>query len=526
MNIVATAYRSLHQYKEAAEYGQIALNIALRSTDTAKKLVALKGLIRTYSEAGEYDSAISLTLKAISIAKMIHSEDLVYFTNNAGFLYSEKKDTSNAIMLFQSAIDIYKSQNTKIYLPGAFLNIADIYRDMHEYDTALHYYFDAISLVDTGLVEYYSYVYKHYNAEIAKTYLAIAKDNNTKMNRGKGIFNSPMANLHQAIVHFAPMFNDGNPDLLYYPAFIETQKMLGNYTAVAQLYEQYVALLKTEASEAGKTQLANLEVSRSVSEKEKQVIQEKQKEIKIRNERLTLIYCIVFLFCVTGLTYRNARQQNISNKLIKKEKQRSDDLLLNILPTEVAEELKNKGSASAKYFEDVTVLFTDFVGFTKVSERLSPQDLVNELDVCFKAFDEIIGRYKIEKIKTIGDAYLAVAGLPTPDKRHAENAINAAIEIRNFIINRQNTMGDLTFNIRIGIHSGSVVAGIVGIKKFAYDIWGDTVNTAARMEQNSEAGKINISQNTYELIGIKFDCEYRGEIDAKNKGKLKMYFVK
>ena len=156
---------------------------------------------------------------------------------------------------------------------------------------------------------------------------------------------------------------------------------------------------------------------------------------------------------------------------------------------------------------------------------MTHQELVNELDECFKAFDNIIGKYNIEKIKTIGDAYLAVSGLPAPQVYHAENIVMAALEISAFMQERNKKLGDKTFRMRIGIHSGNVIAGIVGLKKFAYDIWGDTVNIAARMEQNSEPGKINISEATYELIKYKFNCTYRGEIEAKNKGKLGMYFV-
>jgi len=210
---------------------------------------------------------------------------------------------------------------------------------------------------------------------------------------------------------------------------------------------------------------------------------------------------------------------------LKTEKKKSDDLLLNILPAEIAEELKEKGYSKARLYNDVTVMFTDFVGFTSAGERMLPEELVNELDTCFKAFDEIISKYGIEKIKTIGDAYLSVCGLPETSQGHAVKVAQAAMEIIRFITERKRLHGDKSFDIRIGIHSGSVVAGIVGIKKFAYDIWGDTVNTAARMEQNSEAGKINISQTTYELVKDKFTCEYRGEIDAKNKGMLKMYYV-
>jgi class 3 adenylate cyclase len=160
-----------------------------------------------------------------------------------------------------------------------------------------------------------------------------------------------------------------------------------------------------------------------------------------------------------------------------------------------------------------------------MGEKMNPQDLINELHICFMAFDHIIGKYNVEKIKTIGDAYLVVSGLPVPDALHAEHIVNAAIEINQFMQQRMEKLGDMTFEVRIGIHTGSVVAGIVGVKKFAYDIWGDTVNVAARMEQNSEPGKINISQTTYDLVKDKFNCVYRGEIDAKNKGKLSMYYV-
>jgi adenylate cyclase len=210
---------------------------------------------------------------------------------------------------------------------------------------------------------------------------------------------------------------------------------------------------------------------------------------------------------------------------LRNEKQRSDDLIRNILPDEIAEELKLKGATQAKLFDHVSVLFTDFVDFTKAGERLSPQQLVDELHTCFKAFDEIISKYSIEKIKTIGDAYLAVSGLPLADESHAVKITRAAIEIREFIRLRKEQYPDRSFNIRIGIHSGSAVAGIVGVKKFAYDIWGDAVNTAARMEQSSETGKINIFQSTWELIKDKFNCTHRGEITAKNKGPLNMYFV-
>jgi predicted ATPase/class 3 adenylate cyclase len=208
------------------------------------------------------------------------------------------------------------------------------------------------------------------------------------------------------------------------------------------------------------------------------------------------------------------------------EKKKSDDLLLNILPEVVAQELKQTGRTTPRSYEVATVMFTDFENFTSKSEKLSPEELVNIIDTCFKTFDEIISKHNLEKIKTIGDAYLCVSGLPDTKDHNAENAVKAAIEIVEAIRSFQEDENEKGFfNIRIGIHTGPLVAGVVGHKKFAYDIWGDTVNTAARMEQNSEPNRINISQSTYELVKDKFNCTFRGKQPAKNKGMIEMYFV-
>ncbi|MES2778831.1 MAG: adenylate/guanylate cyclase domain-containing protein [Bacteroidota bacterium] len=216
--------------------------------------------------------------------------------------------------------------------------------------------------------------------------------------------------------------------------------------------------------------------------------------------------------------------KNLEQKVMERthqlsvEKQKSDTLLHNILPEEVAEELKQTGETIAKQYNHVTVLFTDFVGFTKISEQLSPKELVAEIHKNFTAFDTIIEKNGLEKIKTIGDAYLAVCGLPNESADHAQRVIRAAQEICAYMENSK-------FKVRVGINSGAVVAGIVGVKKFAYDIWGDTVNMASRMESGSEAGRINISGATYKLVKDEFTCEYRGKIIAKNKGEVDMYFV-
>jgi class 3 adenylate cyclase len=207
---------------------------------------------------------------------------------------------------------------------------------------------------------------------------------------------------------------------------------------------------------------------------------------------------------------------------------RSENLLLNILPKEVAEELKANGNAQTKSYASVTVMFTDFKDFTKISETLSPTELVEEIDLVFRKFDHIVSRYPIEKIKTIGDAYMCAGGLPVANDTHPFDLVNAALDIQAFMrahIEDRRRAGKQPFELRIGIHTGPVVAGVVGEKKFAYDIWGDTVNLASRMESSGEAGKVNISGSTYAIVKNAFHCTHRGKVPAKNKGEVDMYFV-
>ena len=238
----------------------------------------------------------------------------------------------------------------------------------------------------------------------------------------------------------------------------------------------------------------------------------------------------IALFLIGLLAFGLFRRNKFINRtrvIIEDERNKSDKLLRNILPEETAQELKRSGKVEAKRFESVTVLFTDFKDFTKYSENLTPEKLVKSIDFYFSRFDEIIEKYGLEKIKIIGDSFMCAGGLHFDTTDHALKMTLASFEMLQFVEDTKliNNSEIAHFDVRIGINTGPVVAGVVGTKKFAYDIWGDTVNVASRMESTSKEGKINITENTYRLIKDYFVCKYRGQIEVKNKGCMKMYFV-
>lgn len=267
------------------------------------------------------------------------------------------------------------------------------------------------------------------------------------------------------------------------------------------------------------------EISTLNAEKEAESERRKSQGVILLGIILILILTVVFAF----LIFNRLRLIRKQNKIIEEEKERSEGLLRNILPDLIVDELKSTGESKPRKHTSVTVMFTDFSGFTQFSEYMTPEELVYEINVCFSTFDKIVEKYGVEKIKTIGDSYMCAAGFEGNGKTNAINIIKAAQEINEFIIERKHMLeskGDKGFELRIGVHTGPVIAGVVGLKKFAYDIWGDTVNMASRMESSGEVGKINISSNTYSLVKGVFTCFHRGKVKVKNKkGSFDMYFV-
>jgi class 3 adenylate cyclase len=302
---------------------------------------------------------------------------------------------------------------------------------------------------------------------------------------------------------------------------------------------QNVTQLKNKAENVAATQMRLAKILEEENGLSKLALEqvERDNELKLEqasNFRNILLLILGFALVLVALIFKryleNKKQKKAlqeKNKLIEDEKQRSEELLLNILPAPIALELKNTGKAQPKRHEHASVMFTDFNNFTKISEQLSPEQLVFELDTYFKAFDFIVSQYKLEKIKTIGDAYMCASGLsdkiatPIP-------IIKAALEIQQYLNEvkvEKMRNNQPFFEAKIGIHTGPVVAGVVGVNKFAYDIWGDTVNIAARLQDKCEAGKLNVSEATYELIKYDFKTIHRGKIPAKNKGMIDMYYV-
>ena len=251
---------------------------------------------------------------------------------------------------------------------------------------------------------------------------------------------------------------------------------------------------------------------------------EKQRNVKNRARWIGGLFAIIMLIAI----WSSIREYK-NRKTIAAEKKKSDNLLLNILPKETADELKSTGKALPKNYDTVSVLFTDFAGFTRLSEKMDPSEVLRNLETMFSKFDEIAEQNNMERIKTIGDGYMCAGGLPLPNDDNAIKAVITGLEFLKATAafnNEQKKAGMALWNLRIGINTGPVVAGVIGVKKFAYDIWGDTVNLASRAESHGIESQLNITENTYNKVKDIFECEHRGEIEVKSLGKVNMYIVK
>ncbi len=496
-----------------------ALDALFKGSEAAKKAKNLEAeaisyisIADVYSEIGNASNAELYYDKGIAISRELDEPNtLASALFNAGDEYFNNQKYDKALKNFEEAKLIFENENFLIGTAYTIGNIGMVYAEQGNNSLAETKINEAITILEEledyyAISEYLTYMSDIYMEQgdwkVALSYaersLKLAEKNGLKKQIGET--NLKLSELHQQEGNLAQSYN-------YYKNHIKYRDSVINLENIEK-----AADLRT-----------NFEVS------QKQIEVDLLNEQK-RNQQITVIAIAIALFLIGLLAFglfRRNRYINRTNTIIANEKERSDALLLNILPAETARELKENGKVKAKRFESVTVLFTDFKGFTEHAKNLSPEKLVESVDFYFSKFDEIMEKHGLEKIKTVGDAYMCAGGLNSASNNHAHKMVLAAFDIADFVetAKTQGSENDTRFDVRIGINTGPIVAGVVGSKKFAYDIWGDSVNIASRMESNSEPGKINVSYDTYSLIKNDFNCEYRGEIEVKNRGHMKMYFV-
>jgi adenylate cyclase len=527
-NNIGNIYKQQGNYPEALKNYSAALKISEELGDKSNIAGSSLNIGTIYYFQGNYPEALKNYSTALKIFEELgQKQGIVSTYNNIGNIYRQQGNYPGALENFTEGLKISEEAGDKQSIASTYINIGNIYEREGNYPEALTKYLVALKISEE-LGD---------KNNIAGLYLNIGKINTRqkKYDEASGYLNKALS-LSKAIGVLETIKE-------CYSGLSELSIARGNYKQALEQYKLYIdardSLVNKENTRKIVQQQMQYEfdkkesVAKAEQEKKDALAQkELQKQKWVRNG-LIIGFATVLLIAYIFFRQRNriSKEKKISEKERKKaeeEKKRSEELLLNILPYEIAEELKSTGTSKAKTYSMVSVMFTDFKDFTRISENVSAELLVDEIHYCFSAFDAILEKYKIEKIKTIGDSYMCASGLPVLNYTHATDLVNAAIEIRDFIRvhkREKEARGEIPFDMRIGIHTGAVVAGIVGVKKYSYDIWGDTVNIAARMEQNSEAGKINISGSTYLLVKDQFNCVYRGKIEAKNKGKVDMYFV-
>ena len=469
---IADTYSIIGNSENAEVYYSQGIENLRKSTDSVALASALLNSGDDYFKNEQYNQAIDRFSESKSIFDALNFDvGIAYNYGNLGMVYANQGKLDLAFFNLTTAVDML--EKLKDYYPVAvyLLYLADVYAEQNQMDTA-------ISTAKRSL-------------EMARQYTL--KDQISA------------ANLKLS----------------------ELEEIRGNSEAALGYYREHITYRDSIRNLEAIESMADLRTTYEVSQKQAEVDLLNQEK---KNQQILTISTVIAALAVgfvAFMLYRRNRFIKKTNQIINTEKERSDQLLLNILPEETAIELKLKGRVAAKRFDAVTVLFSDFVGFTSYAAQLSPEELVETVDYYFSAFDKIMQRYGLEKIKTIGDAYMCAGGIPFPTEDHAYKIILAAMDMVKFVERAylENPVKDFNFQIRLGVSTGPVVAGIVGSTKFAYDIWGDTVNIASRMESYSEAGKINISEDTYHLVKNRFHCEYRGKIEAKNRGQLNMYYV-
>jgi class 3 adenylate cyclase len=316
-----------------------------------------------------------------------------------------------------------------------------------------------------------------------------------------------------------------------YMSYSDLYYEMKDYKKSQEYLKKYTLIQESIYSEQVSKQLSDFQIKYETEKKENEIIQLRQNEViqglalrKQTIQRNSMLALSVLFLLLAALIFYGFQSKKRANRIIAGEREKSELLLLNILPSGIAQDLKEKGKTEPQVFEHVTACFIDIVNFTEKTSVIDPVILIGELNDIFTAFDNIIEKHNSERIKTIGDCYMAVSGLPIPDPMHAKQIVRSCLEMLSYMHHR-NSISQFIWEIRVGVHSGEVIAGVVGIKKYIYDVFGDTINTASRMESYSEPMCINISESTSRLVGNQFQISERKTVEVHGKGPLKMYFV-
>lgn len=501
-NNIGTIYETLGGYNQALDYYLKALRLNEEVENQEEIAVTYNNIAAINTKMGNQEDALKYYLRSLDISEALGKRSATAdLLNNLGNYFYKFQFPEEALTYFKASLEMSSEIQSKEKMATAYSNMALVYESYQDYDRAFTNYNTALNLYQ----------------EVQNGEGIISVQNNLGTLYSKLEEFETALSYHLEALELAKeiQYKDGLKSTLQNIAL--DYQTLGKYETA-----NYYLILYLELKDA----LQNDEIvkkfadSQTLYETEKKDAQIEDQQLKIEESRrkaqimLTIITTItLFLIVIAGLAY-----------MIFKEREKSEQLLLNILPKKVADTLKKKGVAEPESFDNVTVFFSDIVNFTNTASTLEPEYLINELNGIFTLFDNIIEAHHCERIKTIGDAYMAVCGMPQPNSEHAENILKAARDILD-ALEKRNQHSEIKWQIRIGIHSGKVTGGVVGIKKYIYDVFGDTINTASRMEANSEPMRINVSEKTYEITQQTFSYTSRTLTEVKGKGLYQMYFL-
>jgi class 3 adenylate cyclase len=515
---LGAVYESQSSDVKALEYNLKSLKLAEQIRDTARMAYALTNIGVIYGKDSlTYDKALQKDQEAFNYAAKLNNNYLAgTLAVNMGEIYYYQNKDDDALRQYEIAVAAWEGTES---LPYALLKIGEVYSRRGEFNTALSYQTKALDIAQS----------LNLKRDMASALNSLANTEFKKGNISGALIEFKQAENISLEINVKEELREAYEGLaLTYSALKDFNNA---YNYQKKLTDIKAELYSIEHGQQLNGQLFDFEMDKKQSQisllnKDKEIAEQLAKRQRFaKNASLVgLGLVIIILFII----FRNYRIKVRTNKILDQQKAEIETLLLNILPQEVAAELQRDGHATPMYYESVSVLFTDFKGFSSIAEGMSPRDLVTELNEYFSEFDDIIEKYQLEKIKTIGDAYMCAGGIPTANHVHPVSIVRAALDIQHYILQkneRRRQLGIDPWDLRIGIHTGPVVAGVVGRKKYAYDIWGNAVNIASRMESNGQPGKVNISAATYNLVKDQFSCTYRGKIEAKNIGIIDMYFV-